>query len=201
MQVHILTKITPRRRCGFRKPGGLYLCADGPAEHCGKLPLELVRCPCCGNGIKPSRGWQWVDADALFAGRKCDAPKCVACPLARGVGRAGLLWIGGCYYPTPQSWTDEAKEQGVCRRIKSIPHGFKLGETWVLVAHRKATTTFLAPLEPGEQKPAIFRAFRPARIEYVVRGDESEKKLAELAERGVTLVHDQAPETAALPLS
>jgi hypothetical protein len=142
-----------------------------------------------------------VDADALFAPRPCDNPKCIACPLARGVGRAGLLWIGDCYYPTPQSWIDEAKEQGVSRRIKAIPQGFKLGETWVLVAYRKATTTFLAPLEPGEQKPAIFRAFRPARIEYIVRADDAEKKLAELAARGVTLVRDEAPETAALPLS
>jgi len=49
-----------KRGCGWRKPGGLYLMADGPAELCGKLPIPLEICPSCGGGIKLSRGWTWV---------------------------------------------------------------------------------------------------------------------------------------------
>lgn len=190
-------RLTPRRRCGFRKPGGLYLCAPGPAAFCGKLPVELVRCPCCGQGIKPARGWTWIDATALFAGRPCSAPKCVGCPLAAGLGRAGLLWVGSCYYPTPAAWTEEANALGVCRRIAAVPKGFILGSTWVLVAHRQAVSLFTLALEPIEQRPAIFRAFRPWRLEYVVRGDETPKELESMAQKGITLCQDQRPDTAA----
>ncbi len=60
-----------KRGCGYRKQGGLYLMAGGPSAECGKLPLELTVCPCCGAGIKPARGWTWVNAEALFASKQC----------------------------------------------------------------------------------------------------------------------------------
>ena len=64
--MNIETRITAPRGCGLRKPGGLYLVAGAPNAPCGKLPLELTVCPCCGQGIKFARGWTWVDADRLF---------------------------------------------------------------------------------------------------------------------------------------
>jgi len=67
-----------KRGCGWRKPGGLYLVADGTAQVCGKLPLPLDVCPCCGGGIRPSRGWTWVNGAALAASRPCDAESRIA---------------------------------------------------------------------------------------------------------------------------
>lgn len=204
--MYIETRICPRRRCGFRRPGGLYLVSSGPALYCGKLPIELTVCPCCSRGIKPSRGWTWIDATRIFAGVECKAPKCVGCPMAKGLGRAGLLWVGTCYYPSPQRWTEEALAWGVSRRIPAVPNDFKLGETWVLVAHRQAITRFDGQNSMVEQKVAwkqsagIFHAFKPTAVEYVVTGGESEENLAKLAARGITPVRDQAPETDSLPL-
>jgi len=172
-----------RRGCGWRKPG-LYLVADGPSQPCGKLPLPLEICPTCGNGIKPARAWTWVNATALFAGRQCRNPNCSGrCPLAGNLGRAGLLWIGVRYYPTPDAWLREAEIQGISRRIPAVPKGFESGKTWVLVAHQQATRN-----ADGSFAAAIFRVFRPSAIEYVVRGDESAEELERLAKRGVTPV-------------
>ena len=53
------------RGCGFRKKGGLYLVSEGLAAPCGKLPIPLTVCPVCGQGIKPSRGWTWINGKKL----------------------------------------------------------------------------------------------------------------------------------------
>jgi hypothetical protein len=49
------------RGCGYRKPGGFYLVSDGQGDPCGRLPIPLKRCPCCGEGVKFSRGTTWLD--------------------------------------------------------------------------------------------------------------------------------------------
>lgn len=200
MTTQIQDRFDAERGCGFRKPGGLYLRATGLANPCGKLPVELKVCPCCGSGVKPARGWTWVDADAILATQACPNSVnpdtrflCEVCPLAGKIGRAGLLWIGESFYPTPQAWTAEAQLHGVSRRISRIPNGFKLGETWVLVAHRKAITRFRND-EPITT-PGIFHVFRPSAIEYVVRGDETPEDLARLAKRGITPVRVHKIET------
>lgn len=143
------------RGCGRRKPGGIYLVAGKHAGPCGKLPLPLGICPCCGHGIKPSRGWTWTDPQALFMGRECrkgpgglesppDGPdsQCQACPLndanLSNMASAGILWIGERYYATPEEFLREGYKMGISRRISVVPRGFKLGETWVFFAHRKA---------------------------------------------------------------
>ena len=83
---------------------------------------------------------------------------------------------------------------GLSRRISAIPREFKIGETWVALAHRKAIT---APLQFGEQpkqKAGIFHVFQPARLEYVVREKDSKRKLKKLEARGITLVRvEQIP--------
>jgi len=200
--------------------------SGGLAAPCGRLPLPLTVCPCCGAGIKPSRGWTWVDPKPLFDGKDCgiekhDSAACSVCPigdenLARMEGKMGLLWIGEKFYPTPRAWTDEVRRMGVSRRIPAVPREFKLGETWVLVAHRKAIekecqecrgTEFLPKPDEGfgsnvdeeikceecagtgkTHTPAIFHAFRPTEVQYVVTGKETKKKLKKLEERGITPV-------------
>lgn len=77
---------------------------------------------------------------------------------------------------------------GLSRRITAIPRDFKLGETWVCLAHRK---TILEPPVVGQEvkyKPGIFHVFRPSRIEYCVKEGDTEEALEAKEKRGITLV-------------
>lgn len=193
------TSIEGARGCGYRKPGGLYLVSDRVGLDCLLLPFVLDVCPCCGAGIKPARGWTWVDPDALLPHHietvdgvpdaNTEAQVHPGCPLNKPglLGeRAGLLWIGESFYPTPAHWLKEGRSMGFSRRINAVPRGFDIGTTWVLVAHRKAH--YRITPEGQEFQPAIFHIWKPERIEYVVRGDESVEELELKEARGIELV-------------
>lgn len=200
--MHIETRFDQKRGCGWRSPGGTYLVAQGVSAPCGMLPIPLTKCPTCSCGIKPSRGWTWLDIKALAAGKACSSPasECGYCPLslAKMGDRQGLLWIGGSFYKRPEDWTNEAVKQGISRRLSAVPRDFELGKTWVLVAHREALTApcpdcAFGPCETcGDTRTvpqaAIFHAFKPTAIEYVVKGDETEEELERLIKRGITPV-------------
>jgi ribosomal protein L32 len=182
----IQTRVDHQRGCGWRKEGALYLITAAVTASCGKLPVPLTVCPCCGHGIKQTRGWTWVDAGALLAGETCPrtADRCMQCPLAHLTGRHGLLWIGGQFYKDPATWLEETRTLGVSRRIKTVPHGFKLGETWILAAHLQGL-----PKEGGtEFDPAIVAVFKPTAIEYIVKGTETAEEIEALEKRGITPV-------------
>jgi len=191
--------VTDRKRgCGWRKEGGLYLMGGGEFAPCGKLPVPLDVCPCCGAGVKPARGWTWVNADALTKDAPCSMAGTLEhgyqhkiCPLDGRIGRAGLLWIGEAYYKTPEDWLRESRDQGISRRIKAVPRGFEVGETWVLLAHRKAVPAPAPDQEPG---PGIFQAFQPTEIQYVVTGKETDKELEDMWDRGVTPIRIERDE-------
>jgi hypothetical protein len=203
-----------QRGCGWRKPGGLYLVSEGPLGGCGKLPIPLETCPCCGHGLKASRGWQWVDADALTAPYKCPREKtdgCCRCPLGGKIGRAGLLWIGGVYYKTPEDFAREATTHGLSRRISRVPRGFIPGKTYVLTAHRAAITETCPECKGNGGKfgkpvcdacdstgvvvkQGIFGVFLPTAVEYVVTGKETEEELCALVGRGITPVRIERDE-------
>lgn len=128
------------------------------------------------------------------------------------IKRAGLLWIGEKFYPTPADWIRESREQGISRRIHAVPNDFEVGKTWVCVAHIKAikkpcdhgiephpdqtvaeTLTAQANCDLCDKDgfvytPGIFQMFQPQAIEYVVKGDETDDELEKLAKRGFTLV-------------
>lgn len=177
----IRTSYEQKRRCGYRKPGGIYMVSDDPGMPCCKLPHPLTVCPTCNCGIKPSRAWTWVDGDALFSGTKCSNDFFSAaflCPLSKpSIGRSGLLWIGEKFY-SPDEFREEADRMGISRRIPRVPRGFVPNETWVLLAHRKID------MGGEEPVPAIFRVFRP-RLEYVVKGHETVEELKDLIKRGI----------------
>lgn len=201
-------RVDHERGCGWRKEGGLYLVGGGLSQPCGKMPIPLRTCPCCGHGVKPARGWTWVDADALAAPYACrdeQADRCCTCPLGRKIGMAGLLWIGEQYYKAAEDFCRESDEHGVSRRISRVPKGFVAGQTWVLLAHRHTMKercseckgnggTFggkpcVACEGTGEtMTPAVFRLFQPKAIEYVTKGDETQEQLDALAKRGITPV-------------
>jgi hypothetical protein len=197
----IITKIEGRRGCGYRQPGGLYLVADGRGQHCDKLPIELTVCPCCGEGIKFSRGFTWITG-ALFASAECSNAEqirtdlCFECPFSdiHERGRYGLMWVGEKFYSAAE-FTLEAARQGISKRIAQIPRDFKIGETWIVLAHIKAIRRDAPVMVDGNAIgsaphwfPGIFHAFRPQRIEYVVTGKETDEQLNAYVKRGFTLV-------------
>jgi hypothetical protein len=142
----------------------------------------------------------------LFSGIECrDKDHVVAAPLAlagkpacRGclVGdampeRGGLLWVGGRFYEKPEDFMREARIQGVSRRIAAVPKGFVPGETVVYLAHRKVPNVLGLDKTAGVEltpMPAVFTAFVPKAIEYVVKGNETEEDLKSLEARGLELV-------------
>ncbi len=198
--ITIETKVEGKRGCGYRKPGGIYLICDAAGFACDKLPIPLTVCPCCNAGIKQSRGFEWIGRQ-LLDGKDCSKTEgwaaklamqehafsellCLGCPFYNiNIERYGLMWVGEKFYPTAKAFSLESVTMGISKRIAQIPREFKVGETWVLLAHPKAI------MHPGkENTPGIFSAFKPSRIEYVVTGKESEEELERLVDRGFNLV-------------
>lgn len=212
------------RGCGYRKVGGIYLVCDGPGHVCEMLPLEMHSCPTCGQGIKPARGWTWINPAEMFRHERCD--KCEGdipvvsvpagtkpedlpvTPYRSGycrftqVMRAGLVWVGEQFYPTPAHFNKEANGMGISRRITRVPRGFVIGETWVLLAHRKvnfhakdqarlekvdmSSITMIDELE--DERPGVFTAFLPSRIEKIVDESATPTDIRQIEEDGMTAV-------------
>jgi hypothetical protein len=176
-----------KRACGYRKVGGLYL-VSGPGQPCGRLPIVLKACPVCSAGFHQHRGFQWVKPAELFQNAPLctfQAFMCGGCPAAhpQEMGeRAGLLWIGEKFYPTPEHFSIEASHMGVSRRIAAVPRGFKIGETFVLLAHPRVVELDDGPVG------GIFHIMRPERIEKIVTASEArdQEAMAALEEKGIT---------------
>ncbi|MDX1493542.1 MAG: hypothetical protein R3253_05765 [Longimicrobiales bacterium] len=199
------------RGCGYRKEGGLYLVGPPPSAPCCVLPVPLPVCPTCQAGIKPARGWTWTQPAELFKNLSptCATPGSLrvrkegeqikiegaACPMIRmGLGEiqsAGIIWVGEAYYSTPEIFLREARRMGVSRKIGAVPRDFKLGETWVLLAHRSAVPRVLELGREPEFEPGVFSIFKPERIEIVVSPDAAEHEAGVIKgyrDRGLTPV-------------
>jgi hypothetical protein len=200
------------RGCGYRKPGALYLVSGQLSEPCPLLPYETAVCPTCGEGIKPARGYTWIDVTKLMPAQvHGSTDHNSVCPFGRSYAdephrcgeRAGLIWVGEQHYKTPHSFMEEAARMGVSRRITAVPRDFVLGETWVLLGHRKAIEK--ACPECGDEvggdpecpvcegvsfvhAPGVITAFKPTAIEYIVKGDETDEEIEALEKRGITPV-------------
>ena len=191
--MNIAIRYDSKRGCGYRKPGGLYMIGGEVMEPCGLLPIPLLVCPTCGQGVKPARSWTWIHILMLKDVLKCDEKKCkkageiLCAPFNDPKKRVGLLWVGEMHYPTPQDFMREGMAQGISRRITSIPRDFVIGSTWILLAHRK-TIPILEPNGDVDATPGIFTAFIPHSIEYVVQPGDSDEKLESLIKRGITPV-------------
>lgn len=185
-----------KRGCGWRTTkGALYVMGGGESAPCELLPIPLTECPCCSSGIKFSRGWTWVDGEKLIKfglsqkDVECTSSQCFVCPLNAAnlpkLGRIGLMWVGKKSYPTTAHFSFEADRLGVSRRIPHIPDGFKVGETWIALAHLEA----VQPDDWGDKaKPGIFRVFRPDRIEVICDGTETSEVIDGYLARGLTPV-------------
>lgn len=190
--------VEPRRGCGYRKVGGLYLRGSGIGRDCGRLSIPLITCPCCGIGIRQNRGWNWVNPEVLFRDLPpCTQGACGTCPLANLAAllghRAGLLWIGAQFYPTPEHFVQEAHRQGISRRIAAVPKDFQVGETWVLLAHPLGARD-----AEGTPCPGVFYLFRPEAVEIIVTESQARDPafMAGLQRRGLTpvVVPDDDPD-------
>ncbi len=211
--------IEAKRGCGYRKVGGLYLVSGGLGEPCHRLPVSLTVCPTCHGGIKATRGWTWIASALLEPGclriGRCDGGTdyhygwCPVCNTGLR-DRHGLLWVGEKYYADSEAFTVEANRLGVSRRISALPRGFELGRTFVMLAHRLAlpgkgcthgdgAATTLVDFPPGKcphgcadnvpARAGIFRAFRPERVELIVRRSEATpERIAEATAKGITVV-------------
>lgn len=221
--------IEQKRGCGYRKVGGLYLVTGGLGASCDRLPFEAKVCPCCGEGIKQGLGWKWVETFLMFEGNHkgvetkeknkagikiCRCPAgCSVCNPVEGE-KAGLMWIGTKFYPTPDDFLKEGAKMGISKRIKCIPNGFEIGTTKILLAHPKAIkkNVSINSVEDPELKadmeakgetfreiylPGIFAVFTPSKIEQLVQEKKATKTaLKKLEKRGITpvIVPDNDPD-------
>lgn len=197
--------VEKKRGCGYRKVGGTYLVSEGHTRECDRLPIRLDVCPVCSHGFKQARGWTWVDVAGLVGGDHEGACSCFGCPLCnhvKEIGKAGLIWIGERFYKAPSDFMAEGRDMGFSRRVKSLPRGFEVGTTWVMIAHPKTIREAipadeLDPEAPGElfngvevrYIPAVFTLWRPTRVEKIVKESERESdEVKELIAKGVTPV-------------
>ena len=85
----IETRVEKARKCGRRKPGGIYIVSDGELGDCGRLPIPLTSCPTCGGGFHAARGWTWVDGRAILGLAtpecKCLKEQSTLVPFAQGL--------------------------------------------------------------------------------------------------------------------
>jgi len=204
------------RGCGMRKVGGLYLVSPPQPTSCGRFPIHTTVCPTCGAGIRPSRGFTWVDGNAirdmakvcpyqelagddaaLLGGGPVIAEECHDCAMTMDIGRAGLIWIGTMHYPTPQAFVREGMVMGHSRRLPGnrLPRGFVIGETEVFLGHRWAVAPWSVPgYDPDMDKdnlkmePGIFGIWRPTAAEKVVDWRYDQDEVERLGRRGIDAV-------------
>jgi hypothetical protein len=215
MHPSVMTFVESKRGCGVRKSGGLYLRSDNTDwMGCGKLPVQIDNpCPVCGSGIRITRGLQKVNWKILSQDKECLTPEACAHCLANVTEYAWLMSVGEKFYKSPADFTKEALEMGISKRIHAIPRGFEVGKSVVLLCHKHAVTEWVEVEVPLGDDPTItmkrmvptfhqgvFAVFKPTRLEYVVKGDETDAEIERLIERGIVPVKVVHEEQQALPL-
>ncbi len=150
------------RGCGYRKVGGMYLCGEYISVSCDRLPMPLIICPVCGQGIKVSRGFTEINPYRLWGPHDSELENKVYpnYPAAREAVDQGkhrchdhirpchvcdpqdqpayIMLVGAGNYKTPEDFQDEAHHMGISKRIPFIPKGLELGKTVIYLAHPRA---------------------------------------------------------------
>lgn len=178
------------RGCGYRKGGGTYLIGGDAFSACGKLPYPLKPCEHCGEGLRFFRGFRWINPQSFIDPKPCveegiHSMQCTTCSMSGNIPeRAGLMWVGKKFY-SPESFLVEVQKMGLSKRLSTIPKELldNLGTVRVYLMHPEACTD-----AEGKPAPGIFCSFVPRKIEYVVRGDETEEELERKEKRGIELV-------------
>jgi len=207
----------PKRGCGYREVGKLYLVGPDAGYVCPSLPLLFKPCTHCGYEPPQYRDYQWVNKSYIYeirapTGQPCH-PSCPVCyPGTNSQNRYGLMFVGKKFY-TPQEFLEEIADQEISKAIKQIPKGLVLGETWVAVAHPQAYVDAsddnyvqlhgdwlveCSRLKLDEEKPpepqaptypGVITAFIPQRIEMLIyQSEASPEYVLELEEKGITVI-------------
>ena len=202
--------VEAKRGCGYRKVNALYLCGGYIAVPCDRMPVEIGACPVCGQGIHFTRSMTEVDPLRLWGiHQPCkDKGVCVMCVPPSSSSELGhyVMMVGKKYY-SPRSFIEEATTMGISKRIPFIPKKLVLGESVIYLAHPEAVEVRESPVmqqamaiiagsaeqtklleaETVKRTMGIFAAFRPQRVETLIREDElTDTKRKELEKRGIT---------------
>lgn len=194
MPIHIKTVVEKQRGCGFKKPGGLYLIGGASSSSCCLLPFPLTVCKCCGQGIKFSRGFTWINTNLFAKGNGISRNDhdtvfdCDNCFMAKLNQRMGLMWVGESFYKTPQHFITEAENIGISKRIAAVPRDCEPGKTWIALAHKKCITSFPDGGGDPVMLPGVFMLFKVMSIQYVVKNTDSDKELQKLQDNGIELI-------------
>lgn len=153
------------RGCGTRKAGGFYLVIDaGEVGVCKMLPIPIPH-------ESFFRGFKWVRWGD-YEKRKC---KCCWLGKLPDDEKCLLNWVGTSFYKRSDGFVKEAHRIGISRRVaEGLAMKVQIGKTPILLAHKE-----------GKQ---IFMAYIPQRLEYIAKNDDSEEKLREMEERGITVI-------------
>jgi hypothetical protein len=182
-----------KRGCGYREIGGMYLCGDGLWANCDRLPLPVGKCPTCSEGIKFPRSPVEINPLKLFGehmipdgtdehGVECTV-KCPDhewhCHVCEPLNEIAFIFGVGEKFYTPQSFSFEAATMGVSKRIGRIPHGFKIGQSWIYLVHKKAILTGTKKVPKLDKDGNMEHYTRPNKVRGIAAGDVKMKLVKE----------------------
>lgn len=156
------TPIEPKRLCGYRTVGSLYLMANPNFTTCHRLPLPLNSpCSTCGEIPRFNRSISYISPFKFF--QIC--PSCMKQPYDRVLCEATctacnppplgfLIWVGGLYY-TPKSFIRESNTMGICKKIPFIPKHFDPKDPWYF-AHANAMKHPNPNAPPNATRQGVF---------------------------------------------
>lgn len=186
------TPIEPKRLCGYRTVGSLYLIANPNFTTCHRLPLPLnVPCSSCGQIPRFNSSISYISPLKIF--QPCstciqypdDKALCSAeCPVCNPQLQGFLVWVGSLYY-TLSSFLAEANTLGISKKIPFIPKFFHPGIPWYF-AHAKAMKNPNSSAPPQASRQGIFLSGYFQRFEKLIwKKDANEQTLSDLQNKGI----------------
>jgi hypothetical protein len=194
----VSTRIEKKRLNGYRQPGELYLVGKMAGFQCCKIPIELSDTDIPKKGIVP--------VPSSFIAGMCTGP-IEHCVDQRMQGTtAGMMWVHDKNYPSAAHFFQECRTRPVEMHIRKLHCGIKPGESWILLAHRKAIVDYgnggcMGWIDEHGQahsdviyKPGIFAMFKVEKIEFLVGDGTTNAELKKMQDAGIEIVnilHDE----------
>jgi hypothetical protein len=189
--------IEAKRRFGWREPGTWWL-AGGQIwteEFCGRLPMEQQdHCQYCGFRLIKRFGWKWIEPRVIVDRYPCNRPPglCVdACPFYPTRERVGLVWLPR-YYSGARQWYEECQEAGPLLKIDKLPDG---GVNFNDEIDGDLVYVYYRAFRPKKEQGSIVAAYKPDRLEYVVKDSDSELSIWSMAMDNIRVLRVLKAET------
>lgn len=184
--------VEPKRGCGYRQVGGIYLVGSGALAECDRIPMPLPEaCPCCNGGIKHTRTPRKINARQLWGEHEmCTEQQAFTCYVCHpGDDVAYVMGVGEQHYPRPQDFVDEAIRLGVSKRIPAVPRDVEIGKTKIFLTHKKALLCQEKDAKGNDKyQTGVIYAFVVTGVEQIVKQSEYEAVKEGLAKRNITAV-------------